>query len=825
MLNVPIRLCRILLLGSAACLMTSVPASAQTDAVAASSATLAETADPQALRGKYERASFFNNALTNHFMLNAAVAPTWIGTEDSFWYCRETETGCTYTEVNAQTGAKSALFDHERLSRDLEALTKKKFPAADLRLGNVVVTADRTVTFAAFGKTYSYTRAGELKELGAAEQLVPVASPDGTMLAFVRDSNIWTRNVKTGKERQLTEDGEKLFAYAILPDAFRQFSTSTELKWSPDSKKILTVQTDDRQVKVMPLVDFVPDKGVRPVAVEQRQAFPGDAHVPTYRIVVIDVGSKRQTDMRYPRLPAVRMLDTPIGGERAWWSGDAKRVFFVDIERGEKTVHLISADAETGIARELFQESDSKGYVELSEEVYSPTLLRILPRRNQILWYSERSGAGQLYLYDLATGRLIRQLTKGTARIRGVLAVDEARGTAWVATSGGEAGKNPYYRRVARVDLDSGAMRIVSSGDDDRVIADGTLLTGAPGTRGFSPSGNYWVETQTRVDKPGRSVLKRAEGTEVAVVEQAELRGTPAGFRLPEPVMLTAADGVTPIQAIVVRPSDFDPNKRYPVIDHIYGGPQVANVPSAFAMSAVWAQSLAELGFVVVVIDGRGTTGRGRAFHTASYGAVETASNVEDHIAGIRQLAARYPYMDISRVGINGFSGGGYMTASAMFRFPDFYKVGVAESGNHDQRGFWHSWGERYQGLNTGKNYDAQANVTYASQLKGKLLLMHGLLDFGVQPGVLFQLTQKLMDENKNFDLVVLPKLGHQPSGYSIRRRWDYFVQNLAGLQPPQNFKVVSDSEIMKDEMIERGGKPEDEDSDEMRPEPAATAK
>lgn len=198
---------------------------------------------------------------------------------------------------------------------------------------------------------------------------------------------------------------------------------------------------------------------------------------------------------------------------------------------------------------------------------------------------------------------------------------------------------------------------------------------------------------------------------------------------------------------------------------------------------------------------------------------------MEDHIAGIRQLAARYPYMDISRVGINGFSGGGYMTASAMFRFPDFYKVGVAESGNHDQRGFWHSWGERYQGLNTGKNYEGQANVTYASQLKGKLLLMHGLLDFGVQPGVLFQLTQKLMDENKNFDLVLLPKLGHQPSGYSIRRRWDYFVENLAGMQPPANFKVRSDAEIMKEEMIARGGKPEDEESDEMRPEPAATSK
>lgn len=815
-------------LATAACLFT-LQASAQAEAeAAASSATRSNaTPDAQMMRAKYERAAFFNNPRSKPFLLNRAVAPNWIGTADSFWYCRETRDGCTYTVVDARTGAKSPLFDHERLSQQLEELTKKKFPAADLRLGSVVVTADRTVTFSAFGNAYSYSRFGELKDLGKAQQLVPVASPDGKMLAFVRDTNIWIRNVSTGKERQLTDDGEKLFAYAVLPDAFRQFSTSTQLKWSPDSRKILTVQTDDRQVKVMPLVDFVPDKGVRPVAVEQRQAFPGDAHIPMYRMVAVDVASKRQTEMRYPRLPAVRMLDTPIGGERAWWSADSKRIFFVDIERGEKTVHLISADAETGAARELFQESDAKGYVELAEDVYSPTLLRVLPKRDQILWYSERSGFGQLYLYDLVTGRLIRQLTKGATPIRGLLAVDEQRNIAWVATSGDKAGKNPYYRSIARVDLNSGNMRIVSSGDDDRVVADATLLNGGPEARGFSPSGSYWVETQTRIDKLGRSVLKRVDGSDVSVVEQAEMRGTPAGFRLPEPVMLTAADGVTPIQGIVARPSDFEPSKRYQVIDHIYGGPQVANVPSSFSMSAVWAQSLAELGFIVVVIDGRGTTGRGRAFHAASYGAAQTASNVEDHIAGIRQLAARYPYMDISRVGINGFSGGGYMTASAMLRFPDFFQVGVAESGNHDQRGFWHSWGERYQGLNTGENYDPQANVTYASQLKGKLLLMHGMLDFGVQPGALFQLTQKLMDENKNFDLVLLPKLGHQPNGYSTRRRWDYFVQHLGGMQPPEDFKVIDDAEMMKQEVIARGGKPEAEEEGEaeVRPEPLASAK
>jgi dipeptidyl aminopeptidase/acylaminoacyl peptidase len=293
------------------------------------------------------------------------------------------------------------------------------------------------------------------------------------------------------------------------------------------------------------------------------------------------------------------------------------------------------------------------------------------------------------------------------------------------------------------------------------------------------------------------------------LLEQAETHGLPEGFRLPEPVMLTAADGVTPIQALVARPSDFDPNKKYPIIDYVYGGPQVAIVPTSFDIFAIQAQQFAELGFIAVMVDGRGTAGRDRAFHEASYGAAQTASNLEDHIAGIRQLAARFPYIDLDRVGVNGFSGGGYMAASAMMRFPDFFKVGVAESGNHDQRTFWYSWGERYQGLLDDDNYLAQANMTYAGQLKGKLLLIHGLMDMAVHPSNLFQLTQKLMDANKDFDLIVLPRARHEPSGYSVRRRWDYFVTNLLAQEPPRDFKVTTDAEYAQQEAMRRAGSEE----------------
>ncbi len=241
------------------------------------------------------------------------------------------------------------------------------------------------------------------------------------------------------------------------------------------------------------------------------------------------------------------------------------------------------------------------------------------------------------------------------------------------------------------------------------------------------------------------------------------------------------------------RPSDYDPAKKYPVVDYIYGGPQIAYVPNGFAEGAYLdAASLAELGFVTVMIDGRGTAQRSRAFHTASYGKIETASDLDDHIAAIQQLAATDTAIDGARVGIIGFSAGGYMTARAMLRYPDFFKVGVAASGNHDQRLFWGTWGERYEGYPVGDDYKSQANLTYAEDLKGKLLLVHGLLDSGVHPAAVFQLEQALIDHNKDFDLLLFPRSHHDIPGYGTRRTWDYFVTYLAGETPPHEFSLKS---------------------------------
>ncbi len=772
--------------------------------VLASGAALAAT-DPAQMKARYDRAALIGNNEENRYYLNHLVLPNWIRGEDRFWYKRETKDGYRFIVIDAATGRSAEAFDHARLAAALQAVSGRKISEHQLPLRKLTLEKSGALSFLAFDKAWFYDGNGQVTErAAAAEASTELAAPDGSAVAFLRDYDIWVRDLKTGKERQLTKDGERYYAYGMAADVFRR-GGRLEARWSPDASKLLTVQVDDRQVLELPAVQFAPEGSIRPVAVSQRIALPGDEHVPAFRIAIIDVKSGKQTPVHYGTIPAVRMNDTPIGGNRAWWSGDGASAYFVDVARGEKVVRVIAVDAASGETREVFAERADSSYVELAQNVYGPATLALLPKSNQLIWYSERSGWAQLYLYDLKTGAMVRRLTRGDWVVRDILHVDEARREAIIAIAGRSANKNPYYQEIARIGLDDASFKVLSSGDDDRqVIGPGNFEATAERVMfepdpdlftGAAPSGKYFVESQTRPDALTRTVLRRRDGSEVAVVEMATTAGLPEGFRWPEEATVTAADGSTKVRALVFRPSDFSQDRKYPIIDHIYGGPQVFYAPTSFAGVAATAQAVAELGFIVTVIDGRGTTGRSRAFHEASYGKIETASNIEDHIAGLKQLAQRYRYIDIERVGIFGFSGGGYMTARAMFAYPDFFDVGVAGAGNHDQRLFWNTWGERYNGLLDGDNFVAQANVTHAKNLKGRLFLIHGMVDIGVHPGNVFQVIQALMDANKDFDLLLLPRAAHALPGYALRRQWDYFVRNLAGETPPENYPVRSSSD------------------------------
>ena len=766
----------------------------------------------------YQRAALVQKSDSLKWFMNETIYPHWIGDSDQFWYSKTTKNGKRYMLVDANNAKTDELFDHADLAVKLAAETKVAVDYNRLLLSGVKINlSPKTMEFFTLGKYWKYNiadkRLEELKPAFTATAEVLV-SPDGKKAAFVREYNIWIRNLESGKEEQLTTDGGKYYAYGANPDATGRPAQKPQAIWSPDSKKLLTIQTDDRQVSDLPVIDFAPaDKSVRPKMVNHKTALPGDAHVTGFRICIINAETKKQVAAHYPDIPAVRMNDTPIDGNRAWWSDDNKTAYFVDIERGEKTASLVRFDTETGLTKVLFSETTERGYLELGSNVYTPTALVFLPESEELIWYSERTGYAHLYLYDLKTGNLKKQLTNGEWIVRDVLGIDKKRREVFISRGEVNTGIDPYYRQIARVNLNTGRMTELSNNDFDHLVTQAgdfgvfvyAMINGDdPNTiSGLSPTGNYYVETIQRIDRPSSSLLLNRDGKELLEIEKSDTSQMPKYMIWPEPFRVLAADGETSISGALYRPSNFSPNTKYPVINYIYGGPQVSNVPESFSYSSTAiTQALAELGFIVVTIDGRGTAERNRKFHEFSYGAAETASNLEDQISGIRQLAEKYPYMDTSRVGIYGFSGGGYMTAGAMLRFPDFFKVGVAGAGNHDQRLFWHSWGERYQGLMDGDNYLPQANLTYAKNLKGKLLFIHGLLDFGVHPGGLFQLTQALMNENKDFDLVILPQAGHELPGYAMRHMWDYFVVNLAKQQPPKDFRLKNSEDYFKEAMM-----------------------
>lgn len=744
-------------------------------------------------------------------ILNATVYPHWMADSRAFWYERCSGQGREVRIGDAATGRALAALPLEGVAAALGRVLGTDVDPQLLILGSLDFETDWTrASFEAFGRTWSYDFvSGEFAQAAKTRDRDWVVSPDGRSAAILRDHNLWVREIATGRERALTTDGTEFFAYADTPAPTRvlraRWGARAEGMWSPDSRRFLTLQVDDRHVPDLPLMSFAPTEGLRPTVSANRTSLPGDPKVTEFRVLCIEVGTGRQIEARYPRLSAVRMNDTPFSAGLAWWSEDSRIAYFVDIERGERAAHVVAFDVETGDTRVIFSER-AETYVELGVSVYERAAIFPLPGTNELLWYSERTGRGHLYLYDLETGALKRAVTSGAWQVRTVLGVDASRREVFLTAAGIAPDEDPYICKPMIASLDSNDQRVVSSERGEHVIwrpGDVALaalsLTGGDPRRvaGLSPDGEHFIETVGSVTELPKTVLRRRNGEEVAVLERAS-GVLPDWWSWPEPVRLEAADGRTDIYGLLFKPYGYDPAQSYPVIDYIYGGPQVSATPKiAFGEGGargdtfIEAAALAALGAFALVLDGRGTAEREREFREASHGAIHTASNLEDHIAAIRQLSQRHPAMDLERVGITGFSAGGYAAALALLRFGHFFKVAVAGGGNYDQALFWHGWGERYQGSYHPGLYEAQAAKTYAKGLEGRLLLIHGLLDSGCHPAGLFQLLQAFIEAEKDVDLVLLPRAAHELTGYGERRRLDYFVTHLFGSTPPLPVRLI----------------------------------
>ena len=609
-----------------------------------------------------------------------------------------------------------------------------------------------------------------------------ILSPDKKKAAFIKDWNLWVRDEATKKETQLTMDGVKDFGYATDNAGWKK-SESPILLWSPDSKKIASFQQDQRHVSDMFLVST--NTGT-PKLSSWKYPLPVDSDIIRIQRVIIEVDNAKLIRFKMPPDPRRGTLCDDIACSGSFddneWNADGSQLAFVSTSRDHKVENMRIADAQTGEVKDLFEEKVATQY----ESGQGKVNWHFLPSSNEIIWYSERDDWGHIYLYDATTGKLKNQVTRGSFVVTQLLKTDEKNRVLFFEANGKEKDRDPYFSHFYRVDFDGRNLQLLTSEDGNHDVS-------------LSPDGKYFTDNYSTPDVPAISVLRDMHGKLILTLEKADIsRLIATGWKAPENVNVKSRDGKWDLYGLVFTPSSLDKTKKYPVVNYIYPGPQGGAVGSrSFASSRGDNQALAELGFVVVVIDGTCNPGRSKSFHDICYGNMAD-NTLEDQISGLKQLALTHPYMDLERVGVWGHSGGGFATAAAMFRFPDFYKVGISESGNHDNRNYEDDWGERYIGLlvkgERGRsNYDGQANQNFASKLKGKLMLAHGAMDDNVPPYNTYLVVDALIKANKDFDLVIFPNARHGYGAdglYMMRRRWDYFVRYLLGGEPPKEFTI-----------------------------------
>lgn len=613
-----------------------------------------------------------------------------------------------------------------------------------------------------------------------------ILSPDGKYAAFIRDWNLWIRETDTGKEKALTTDGIENYGYAT-DNAGWKHSNRPVLSWSPDSKKIATFRQDQRHVSNMYLVRT---KVGAPELVEWKYPLPGDKDIiRIYRIIIDLTKDQGITSLRMSSDARRGTLCDDISCEGGFddvsWSDDSKQLVFVSTSRDHKQENVRIADCETGEVKDIFEEKVPTQF----ESGRRSINWKYLSATDEIIWYSERSDWGHLYLYDAVSGALKNQITSGNYVVREVLKVDQKNRLIYFIASGKEPDVNPYFKYLYYVDFKGNKLTLLTPEKGDHTVS-------------FSPDGKYFTDSYSQPDIPPVHIVRNMKGKLIATLEKTDIsRLTATGWKPPTPYTVRSADNRWDLYGLMFCPSNLNKDSKYPVVVYIYPGPQGGSVGSwSFSPARRDNQALAELGFVVVELEGSCNPNRSKSFHDACYGNMGE-NTLPDQIAGLKQLAEKYIFLDLDRVGIWGHSGGGFAAASAMFKYPDFFKVGISESGNHDNRNYEDDWGERYIGLETINdngisNYESQANEIYARNLKGKLLLAHGGMDDNVPPSNTYLVVDSLIKANKDFDLVIIPNARHgygADSDYMMRRRWDYFVRNLLNAVPPKEFIIKID--------------------------------
>lgn len=703
------------------------------------------------------------------------VAPHFCGEGGQFWYVWKTATGAGYYWVDPRKGKKAPLFNADLVAGALQEATGKPVSPDKLHVTQIRPEENgRVVTFAFDNRTFRYDAVK--KTCVPVEKNRPVAatsprrrslfgkySPDSTYVAYARCHNLYIRRVSDSVEFCLTTDGERYFSYGMQNDAQDTGNVATRAVWFGDSKKLYVIREDYRKVGVMPWIRIT---GERPTVVTERQALAGDEHVPLFEAAVFDVASRRQVKVKMEKWK----------DQLLWLSYAGKSSDELFIQRKKRTrdeLEVCAVDTETGEVRVVIHEVN-KPY--LNDELYSASYL---PDTREILWWSERTGYGHYYLYGY-DGRLKRRVTEGQWTAAKIVRLDTAGRTVYFEGYGQVEGGNPYYARLNRVSLDGkGGAKVLTPEEGNHKIR-------------FSPDGKYFVDNWSRPDRVPGNVVRDARGKLIFQLEHADLeRVQEKGWRMPECFTVKAADSVTNLYGVMWKPVDFDSTWHYPVIAYVYPGPYTEYVPVDFSLtSPSGGMELALNGFIVVCFGNRGGSPlRGRDYHTFGYGNLRDYP-LADNKYGLEQLIGRHPFIDGSKVGIYGHSGGGAMAVAAICTYPDFYTAAVASAGNHDNTIFDYGWSEIHHGIrevvengDTTFRFQIPTNQELISRLKGHLMLVWGDMDNTVHPANTLRIASALVNAGKDFELVVLPGQRHGYMGkakqFYTHKLWQHFVRYL----------------------------------------------
>jgi dipeptidyl aminopeptidase/acylaminoacyl peptidase len=727
----------------------------------------------QGSQADYERAF----GLTERFaglLVNAPEQPSWIGETSRLWYRKSVLGGNEFVLVDAATLEKRAAFDHQRVASALAVARDTVYTAITLPFSAIeFVDAEAAIEFTTADSIWRCDLANyECQSLRPApprrrgfsggpreESDEPRISPDGLWEAFIRNYNVHVRRVGSEEAMVLSMDGSEGDYYELQ-----------SIQWSPDSKQLAAYRVKPGHRRIVRYVESSPEDQLQPKYMEREYAKPGDV-LDVQQPVLFHIDPKAEFVVENTLFP------NAYRNSQLVWREDSRAFTFEYNQRGHQVYRVIEVDAASGTARAVISEEpktffyyrDANGNQRDSGKKFRYDL----DDGREVIWMSERDGWSHLYLYDGVTGVVKHQITRGNWVVRNVEWVDEENRQVWFRASGMYPGKDPYFLHYYRIDFDGTGLRALTEADGDHSVS-------------FSADRQYYVDVWSRVDLAPIAQLRRTGDQELLLeLERGDDSALlQAGWRPPEVFTAKGRDGRTDIWGVIFRPTNFDPAMTYPVIENIYAGPQGSFVPKTFSVnSSMRAQS--ELGFIVVQMDGMGTNNRSKAFHDVAWKNLGDAG-LPDRILWHKAVAARYPYYDISRVGIYGTSAGGQSSLGGLLFHPDFYKAAVSAVGCHDNRMDKIWWNELWMSWPLGPQYDASSNVVNAHLLQGQLLLVVGELDTNVDPSSTLQVANALIEADKSFDLLFIPGAGHGSGGrYGERKRFDFFVQHLLGVAPP----------------------------------------